>query len=79
MEVEKLVLEILEKNFSGDKIKFGGDGRHFNLIIISEKFNGLSLLDRSRLVHTHLKELIDSDRLHALSMELKTPKEIPNG
>jgi acid stress-induced BolA-like protein IbaG/YrbA len=79
MEVEKQVLEILGHQFPNSEINFSGDGRHFKLAIVSEKFHGVSRLDRSRMVHEKLNELIQNDTLHALSMKLNTPNEINNG
>ena len=51
----------------------GGRG-HFRLHIVSERFVGLSRLERHRLVHSVLAELLDS-RIHALALKTDAPGE----
>ncbi len=76
IEIEEKVRDLLDEEFSGDEIVFTGDGKHFALRIVSEKFAGKSRIERSRLVYAKLEELISSNELHALQMELKTSSEI---
>ena len=55
----------------------GHDGRgesHFNLVVVSEAFAGLSRLERQRQVYDLLAEEL-ADRVHALSMSTLTPEE----
>lgn len=47
---------------------------HFDLEIVSEKFNGQSLLQRQRSVYALLTAELN-ERVHALSMKTKTPGE----
>jgi len=51
-----------------------GGGGHFRLHIVSERFVGLSRLERHRLVHSVLAELLDS-RIHALALKTDAPGE----
>ncbi|KAK2421602.1 SufE-like protein 1, chloroplastic/mitochondrial [Trifolium repens] len=48
---------------------------HFNLKIVSDKFEGQSLVKRHRMVYDLLSDELQSG-LHALSIVAKTPKEI---
>ncbi|AES76469.1 putative BolA protein [Medicago truncatula] len=48
---------------------------HFNLKIVSEKFEGVNLVKRHRMVYEVLDDELKSG-LHALSIIAKTPKEI---
>ncbi|XP_058779414.1 protein BOLA1, chloroplastic [Vicia villosa] len=50
---------------------------HFNLKIVSPKFEGQSLLRRHRLVYDLLSDELQSG-LHALSIVAKTPNEVAN-
>ncbi|KAM7470493.1 hypothetical protein LguiA_008676 [Lonicera macranthoides] len=51
---------------------------HFNLKIVSTKFDGQSLVKRHRMVYDLLADELQSG-LHALSIVAKTPKEVsPN-
>ena len=49
-------------------------GGHFSLTIVSEAFDGLSLLKRHRLVYEAASTLMKSD-IHALSIKAFTPAE----
>ena len=51
----------------------GGAG-HYRVRILSERFRGLSVLARHRLVYETLRDLIP-DEIHALSIEADAPGE----
>lgn len=50
-------------------------GGHFRLRIISQKFDGLRLIERHRLVYDALGELMLRD-IHALSIHAFSPQEV---
>lgn len=52
-----------------------GDGRHFEALIVSSVFIGLSRVQRQQKVNAVLREHFESDVLHALSMKCLTPEE----
>ncbi|BGP14196.1 BolA domain UV induced protein Uvi31 [Rhodosporidiobolus nylandii] len=53
----------------------GGSGEsHFTVQLVSEKFEGLRMIQRHRLVNDTLKEQFDAG-LHALSIKAKSPSE----
>ena len=74
-EVEKRLKnefgEHLQMEFKDEK----WDGKHFYLIITSEKFEWLSRIERSRKVHHLLDDLLKDDSIHALRTKLQTPGE----
>ncbi|KAK4882996.1 hypothetical protein RN001_006315 [Aquatica leii] len=47
---------------------------HFKILVVSEKFNGLSLLKRHRIINNLLKEEFENG-LHALSIVATTPDQ----
>lgn len=49
-------------------------GGHYNLLIVSDAFTGLSLIKRHRLVFEQVETLMKS-KIHALSIQAKTPAE----
>jgi len=49
-------------------------GGHYNLFIVSQAFEGLSLLQRHKLVFAQVDDLMQS-QIHALSIRAKTPTE----
>ncbi|KAM0950144.1 putative BolA protein [Dioscorea sansibarensis] len=53
----------------------GGGETHFNVKVVSEMFEGKSLVKRHRLVYDLLQEELQSG-LHALSIDAKAPSEV---
>ena len=49
-------------------------GGHFEILIVSAEFEGKSLVDRHRMVHEALKDLIGRD-IHALGLRTSAPSE----
>lgn len=52
-----------------------GDGRHFEALIVSTVFAGLSRVQRQQRVNAVLKPHFETELLHALSMRCLTPEE----
>jgi stress-induced morphogen len=54
----------------------GPPGRetHFKVLVVSDRFENLSRVDRQRLIHDLLKSELESG-LHALSQRAVTPQE----
>ncbi|EKX47134.1 bola-like protein [Guillardia theta CCMP2712] len=50
-----------------------GCGAKLDLLVVSEKFVGMSLLDRQRSVHEAIEE--EMKTIHALTMKTKTPEQ----
>lgn len=55
-----------------------GDGYHYQLIIVSDVFQGKSKVARQQWVYAQLKEYIIQGQLHALSMKTLTKDEWEN-
>lgn len=47
---------------------------HFRVLIVSEKFSGLTLVQRHQMVHRLVEEQIKG-KIHAFSQQTLTPKE----
>ncbi|MBS3936463.1 MAG: BolA/IbaG family iron-sulfur metabolism protein [Sulfuritalea sp.] len=58
-----------------EHLAVGGDGRHFEALIVSPSFAGLSRVQRQQCVNAVLKPHFETDTLHALSMRCLTPAE----
>ncbi|KAG9156513.1 hypothetical protein Leryth_006509 [Lithospermum erythrorhizon] len=52
----------------------GATETHFNIKVVSDKFDGQNLVKRHRMVYDLLSDELNSG-LHALSIVAKTPKE----
>ena len=88
MNLEKIITEKINKNFSPDYFKIinfsdkhknhyldnDNDTSHIKLIIVSKSFNNLSKIDRERVVHKILSEEI-SQNIHSIRLKLYTPEE----
>jgi len=51
-----------------------GDGDHLEMIVISERFEGLTTLQRHRLVYAPLNDVLGG-ALHALALKTLAPGE----
>jgi stress-induced morphogen len=51
-----------------------GGETHYQLVMVSRRFEGMSRVARSRAVHEALKDEFSSG-LHALNLALRTPEE----
>ena len=69
------VKALIEQGLPGARVEVSGDGRHFEATVISDAFEGKSLLQRHRMVHATVEKQIKSDELHALSIKAYTPQQ----
>ena len=68
---------LLEQGFPGDTIQLDnpqGDGEHFQLRIVSERFQGMSLVEQHQLVYRALGDAMRS-AVHALALKTYTPAQ----
>eukprot|EP00252_Welwitschia_mirabilis_P022461 TRINITY_DN6079_c0_g2_i1.p1 TRINITY_DN6079_c0_g2~~TRINITY_DN6079_c0_g2_i1.p1 ORF type:complete len:343 (-),score=67.83 TRINITY_DN6079_c0_g2_i1:241-1269(-) len=79
-EVEPMALEIedVSHQHAGHAAVQGQSGEtHYNIKVVSSRFEGMSLVKRHRFVYDLLNEELQSG-LHALSIQAKTPAEMEN-
>ena len=50
-------------------------GGHFSVTIVSDKFNGQSMISRHRMVYLAVNDMMPAE-IHALSIRAQTPEEI---
>lgn len=74
METQAIV-DLIKAGLPGAEVEVTGDGRHFEAVVVSQEFDGKSLLQRHRMVMTTVQEQIASDELHALSIKAYTPEQ----
>lgn len=76
-QLEKQVLERIRKEFWEEvQMNFHdevGDGKHFYLDILSDKFVGKTRTQQSKLVYACLDDLMQTGMIHALRMKCRTP------
>ena len=70
------ITQFLKLKFPEAEVSFVGEDCDFKVLIISNKFDGLSTLKRHKLVLSELKEHFQTGELHALSLDTKSPSEV---
>lgn len=69
------IQNLIKSNLSDSEVIVTGDGRHFEAIVISQCFEGMSKLERQRYVYATLGDNIQNGNIHALSIKANTPQE----
>lgn len=64
----------IEKGMGTAYLTVIGDGQHFEAVIVSDEFAGLSRIQRQQRVNKTLGERMTGE-IHALSMKTYTPQE----
>ena len=65
----------LESGIEQSHVIMEGDGCNCSAVVVSPTFEGLSLLQRQRIVLAVVSEEIKSGELHALSIKTYTPEQ----
>lgn len=71
----EVVADLIRAGLPNAEVEVTGDGSHFEAIVVSPAFEGLSLIKKQRLVLETVRAQIDSGALHALSIKTLTPAE----
>jgi acid stress-induced BolA-like protein IbaG/YrbA len=64
----------IEAGLACEHVAVDGDGQHFQAVIVSAAFEGLSRVKRHQLVYGALGDRMRAE-IHALSMQTLTPAE----
>ena len=70
------ITNFLKSKFPEAEISFDGEDCNSKVLIVSKQFEGLTSLQRHKLVLGILKEQFQTGELHALSLNTKSPSEI---
>lgn len=68
----------LEKALPGSTIEvqdLTGGADHFQVWVISQSFEGKSLVDQHQMVYGALRDALGSERIHALALKTYTPEQ----
>jgi acid stress-induced BolA-like protein IbaG/YrbA len=74
MTTPESIKSAIEAGVACDRVEVGGDGQHFQALIVSKAFEGLSKVRRHQLVYGALGDRM-REEIHALSMLTLTPAE----
>ena len=70
------ITNFLKSKFPEAEISFDGEDCNSKVLIVSKQFEGLTTLQRHKLVLGVLREQFQTGELHALSLNTKSPSEI---
>ncbi len=65
----------IEQGMALSHVSVVGDGRHFEAVVVSEEFAGMSRIQRQQRVYKTLGARMDDNEVHALSIKTFTPQE----
>jgi acid stress-induced BolA-like protein IbaG/YrbA len=74
MTTPESIRNAIAEGLACENVEVDGDGQHFQALIVSAAFEGLSRIKRHQLVYTVLGDRMRAE-IHALSMQTLTPAE----
>lgn len=69
------VQALIEAGLPGAQVTVTGDGSHFQAVVVSDEFEGKSLVAKQKMVYATVNEQITSGTLHAFTIKAYTPAE----
>ncbi|MGC9503261.1 BolA family protein [Baaleninema sp.] len=72
------VAELIKTELSDAEVQvrdLTGGGDHLEAIVVSEQFQGLSLVKQHQLVYSALQNEMASETIHALALKTYTPEK----
>lgn len=67
--------QYIQQGLPCDAIKVTGDGHHWEAVIVSQEFTGKNRVKRQQMVYATVRERMESNEIHALSLKTFTPEE----
>jgi len=69
------IRQLIAEHLACEHLVVDGDGHHWYAVIVSTAFEGKRQIQRHQLVYATVREHMESEDLHALSMKTFTPDE----
>jgi len=69
------VKALIEKGIPGSEAIVSGEGCNLEVTVISDSFEGKTMLAEQKLVYAAVNHLIQTGELHALGIKAFTPEE----
>ena len=77
-DINTWIQQVLTEALAAEQVLVGGDGRHFEITVISTQFEGLRPVKKQQMVYAALNEKIADGTIHAVMMKTLTPAEWQN-
>jgi len=69
------IRQLIAEHLACEHLVVDGDGHHWYAVIVSTAFEGKRQIQRHQLVYATVREHMETEALHALSMKTFTPDE----
>lgn len=69
------VKAIIEAGIENSKATVTADGNKYTAVVVSDVFEGMSMVAEQKMVYALLNEHIQSGAIHALTIKAYTPEE----
>lgn len=66
---------LLHAGISDAVVEVEGEGSHFNILVVSDVFEGLRPVKKQQVVYALINDRIADGSMHAVNMQLFTKKE----
>ena len=73
--INSWIEQVLTDALVAERVVVGGDGRHFEITVVSARFEGQRPVKQQQLVYAALNEKIVDGTIHAVMMKTLTPAE----
>ena len=70
------IQKLIERHMPGAQVQVSGGEGKYKAEVVSDEFEGLSLIQRHKKVYAAVNDEIASGELHALTIVAKTPAEL---
>lgn len=74
-DINNWIEQVLTDALAAERVLVGGDGRHFDITVVSAHFEGQRPVKKQQLVYAVLNEKIADGTIHAVMMKTLTPNE----
>mgnify|MGYP003589437802 CR=1 FL=1 len=71
----KQIEEILQNALDLDEVHVQGDGSHYGVIAVSDKFASLSKVKQQQMIYAPLTDLFATNAIHALTIKTFTTEQ----
>ena len=73
--MQESITELVRARIDGAEVEVRSEGSHFELLVTSPAFEGLSRVRRQQLVYQAIGGLIQDGSMHAVTIRARTPDE----
>lgn len=77
-DINVWIQQVLTDALAAEQVLVGGDGRHFEITVVSSQFEGQRPVKKQQMVYAVLNERIADGSIHAVMMKTLTPAEWQN-